>query len=101
MNKDSNSLAPMKDINLLSDKTQKDVAYAITEHSQKSDISGVGQITSEDSKETTAYSVKLTPSDYSCSCNCPSDPFFLLKVSYCCLFSFLWSRLAIKKLSRP
>lgn len=96
LKKDGNSLAAMKDTNLLSDEIQKEVTKAITERSQKSEVSGVGQITSGDSKETTAYSVKLTPSDYPCSCNCPPDLFFPLKVTYCCLFRFLCSGLAIK-----
>lgn len=85
----------MKDINLFSDKIQKEVAKAITECPQKSEVSGAGQITSGDSKDITAYLVKLTPSND--PCGCPSGPFFPLKVPYCCLFSSLHGSLATKK----
>lgn len=38
----------MKDISLLSDEIQKEVAKVITECSQKSEVYGVAQITSAD-----------------------------------------------------
>lgn len=95
---DSNSLAVMNNISLLSDETQKEVTKAILQCFQKSEVSGVGQITPGDLKETACFDCLLgqTNTDYPSS-SFSFWPIFSSESLYWCLFIFPHSTLAAKK----
>lgn len=84
----------MNNISLLSGETQKQVIEAITQCFQKSEVSGIGQITSGDLKETIGLTVCLVKLTLTTLVHTVLLTYsFPLEVSYWCLFTSLCSTL--------